>query len=382
MAKKKEKKEVKGRISIDQMRDLLNKKAGSIVAYDLNESNPTDVKDWISTGSRWLDSIICRGKLAGIPIGKITEIAGLPSAGKSYMAAQIAANAQKMDIDVIYFDSESAIASEFMEKSGCDVSKILYIQAKTVEFVMETIEELLASNTNKMLFIWDSIAFTPTDVDNEGDFNPQSSMANKARVLSKSFSKLIQPLANGGNTLLCLNQLKTNITRNTGEALTTPFFTPGGKAATYAYSLRIWFTARKGKSSFLFDESGYKVGNEVKAKIEKSRFGTEGRECTFKIIWGSEDIGVQDDESLLEAIKNSDQLKQGGAWYTLIFDDGKEVRFQSPKWKEMLKDELFKEQVLKIMDREIISKFDLREGNASNFYSIDSDEEDEVIDED
>ena len=74
---KKKEKDTKGRISIDQMRDLLNKKAGAIVAYSLEETNPTDVEDWIPTGSRWLDSVICRGKLAGIPMGKIVELAGL-----------------------------------------------------------------------------------------------------------------------------------------------------------------------------------------------------------------------------------------------------------------------------------------------------------------
>ena len=137
-----------GKISIADMRGLINKKAGMNVAHNLKEDSPTLVKDWIPTGSRWLDSIICRGKLAGIPIGKIVEIAGLESTGKSYMAAQIAANAQKMGMDVIYFDSESAIDPSFLEKAGCDVDNILYVQATSVEFVLETIEELLGTNEN------------------------------------------------------------------------------------------------------------------------------------------------------------------------------------------------------------------------------------------
>lgn len=372
---KKKEKDVKGRISIDQMRDLLNKKAGTVVAYNLQETNPTDVEDWIPTGSRWLDSIICKGKLSGIPMGKIVELAGLEAAGKSYMAAQIAANAQKKGIDVVYFDSESAIASDFMEQAGCDVSRLLYVQAKSVEFVLETIEELLANNQSKMLFVWDSIAFTPTETDVEGDFDPQSSMAVKPRILSKAFSKLIQPLANSGSTILCLNQLKTNITRSPQEALLSPYFTPGGKALAYAYSLRIWLTARKGKASFITNEAGFRIGNEVKAKIEKSRFGTQGRECTFKILWGGDDIAVQDEESWFEAIKNSDQIKQTGAWYALVFDDGKEVKFQATKWMEMLKDQAFKDQVLRLMDKEVIQKFEAKEGNASSFYNIDGEEE-------
>ena len=375
---KKKKEDVKGRVSIQQMRDILNKKAGAVVAYSLEESNPTDVDEWIPTGSRWLDSIICKGKISGIPMGKIVELAGLEAAGKSYMAAQIAAHAQQKGIDVIYFDSESAIASDFMEKVGCDLSTLLYVQARSVEFVLETIEELLANNHNKMLFIWDSIAFTPTETDVEGDFDPQSSMAVKPRILSKAFSKLIQPLANSGSTLLCLNQLKTNITRSPQEALLSPYFTPGGKALAYAYSLRIWLTARKGKASFILNDAGFRIGNEVKAKIEKSRFGTQGRECTFKILWGGDDIAIQDEESWFEAIKNSEQLKQSGAWYTLVFDDKKEVKFQSKDWIEKLKDKDFREQVLRVMDKEVIHKFDSREGSAKNFYNIDGDEEPDV----
>jgi recombination protein RecA len=375
---KKKDKEVKGRVSIQQMRDILNKKAGAVVAYNLEDANPTDVDEWIPTGSRWLDSIICKGKLSGIPMGKIVELAGLEAAGKSYMAAQIAAHAQQKGIDVIYFDSESAIASDFMEKVGCDLSTLLYVQARSVEFVLETIEEILANNQNKMLFIWDSIAFTPTETDVEGDFNPQSSMAVKPRILSKAFSKLIQPLANSGSTLLCLNQLKTNIAKTPQEALLSPYFTPGGKALAYAYSLRIWLTARKGKASFILNDAGFRIGNEVKAKIEKSRFGTQGRECTFKILWGGDEIAIQDEESWFEAVKNSDQIKQSGAWYTLIFDDGKEVKFQATKWLEMLKDQAFRDQILRLMDKEVIQKFDSREGNAKNFYNIDGEEEPDV----
>ena len=85
-----------GKIDLSAMKKRINKSVGMDVAHDLNEDNPTAVTEWIPTGSRWLDSIVCRGKLAGIPVGKIIEIAGLSSAGKSYMACQIAANAQQI----------------------------------------------------------------------------------------------------------------------------------------------------------------------------------------------------------------------------------------------------------------------------------------------
>jgi len=358
-----------GKLSITQMRDLINKKAGQNVAHDLNQANPTEVKDWIPTGSRWLDSIVCRGRLAGIPIGKVTEIAGLESTGKSYMAAQVAANAQKMGIDVIYFDSESAIDPAFLERTGCDLNNLLYVQATSVEFVLETIEELLGSNDNRMLFIWDSLALTPSVSDVEGDFNPLSSMAVKARILAKGMSKLTVPIANSQSTFLVLNQLKTNITRFPAEAMTTPYMTPGGKAMIYAYSLRVWLTGRKAKASFVLDDKGFRIGSEVKVKLEKSRFGTQGRQCNFRILWG-DDIGVQDEDSWFDAIAGSSRVQRSGAWYTLLDKAGEPVgsKFQATKWVERLQDEEFRMSVMEIMDEEVIMKFDNREGKASDFY--------------
>ena len=367
---KKRKKSTAGNLSIADMRKLINSQAGMNVAHNLEEDNPTEVKDWIPTGSTWLDSIICRGKKAGIPVGKVVEIAGLEATGKSYMAAQIAANAQKMGIDVIYFDSESAIDPTFLRQAGCDVSTLIYVQATTVEFVMETIESLLESNENRMLFIWDSLALTPAVSDVEGNFNPNSSIGVKARVLSKGMSKLTVPIANSQSTFLVLNQLKTNIPTGPNAhvvAMTTPYVTPGGKTMNYAYSLRIWLTGRKAKSSFVNDENGYRIGSEVKAKLEKSRFGTQGRMCNFKIIWG-DGVGIMDDESLFEAIKVSDKLSSSGAWYTLSTESG-DVKFQPSRWAEKMQEPSFKEEVLKIIDDEIIRKFDNREGDASGFYN-------------
>ena len=330
-----------GKLSIADMRKLINKKAGITVAHDLGGSNPTEVKEWIPTGSRWLNSIIARGKYAGIPIGKISEIAGLSASGKSYMA----------------------------------VENLLYIQAQSVEFVLETIEELLAGNENRMLFIWDSLAMTPAITDIEGDFNPLSSMAVKPRILSKGFAKLVVPIANAQSTLLILNQLKTNITSNIAESRLEPYFTPGGKAAIYAYSLRIWLTARRGKASFIYDDKGFRIGTEVKAKIKKSRFGSDARECTFKIMWAGEDVKIRDEESWLEAIKSSKHITNAGAWFTLKHEDGTDEKFQTATWMNKLENDKFRNRILQLMEEEVILKFEKKEVDAKEFYDIDGESE-------
>jgi recombination protein RecA len=349
-----------GKIDISSMKKFVNKKVGLNIAHDLNEDNPTAVKEWIPTGSRWLDSIICRGTMAGIPVGKITELAGLSSSGKSYMACQIAAKAQEKGHCVVYFDAESAIDPGFLKSSGIDIDRdFLYIQAVSVEKTLETIEDLMTEYPEtQFLFIWDSIAATSSEKDLEGDFNPQSSMAVKPRIFAKAFPKLTIPLANQQCTLLLINQLKTNIGVQGWEALVTPYVAPGGKAIEYFCSLRIWLTKRKSKASFVTDASGLRIGSEVKVKVEKSRFGSEGRTCGFKILWGK-DVGIQDEESWLEALRASGSERfKAGAWNKIFDAKGKEYKFQKSQWIDKLQEPEFRSVVLDIMDEEIIRKFD------------------------
>ncbi len=373
-----------GKLSSSDVLKMINKKAGRTIAFAGDQENPANIKDWIPTGSRWLDSIICRGQLAGIPVGRVTEIAGLESSGKSYMAGQIAREAQKKDIKVLYFDSEQTMTSEFLEKLGCDMggdNQIIVVQPDDIEMVLETVEICMSNDPDsRYLFVVDSLAMTPCRADLEKDFNPQSSMAQKPRVLSLGMQKLTVALNKTQSTLLILNQLKTNIhTGNPMLALSQPYFTPGGKAIIYAYSLRIWLTGLKSKKSFVEDESGFRIGSEVKAKLEKSKFGTQGRICNFKILWGGEDVGIMNDESLMVAIKPSDKLKNAGAWFTL---EGWEKKFQAATFPKLMQTEpKFSKIVYDIMDEEVIRKFENKTGDAKDFYGEEEELKMEVVDE-
>jgi len=358
-------------LSSKDIAKMINKKAGRSVAHTSDQENPANIKDWIPTGSRWLDSIICRGQLAGIPVGRVTEIAGLESSGKSYMAGQVASEAQKKGIKVLYFDSEATMTSEFLEKLGCETggeNQILIIQPDDVEMVLETMEMCMANDPdNRYLFILDSLAMTACRADHEKDFNPQSSMAQMPRVLSIGMKKLVVSLSKTQSTFLVLNQLKTNINvSNPMMMLSQPWFTPGGKAMIYAYSLRVWLTGLKGKRTFIEDDNGYRIGSEVKAKLEKSKFGTQGRICNFKILWGGSEVGILNDESLLNAIKPSDKLKNSGAWFNL---EGYDKKFQAATFPKLMQsDPKFSKLVYDIMDEEVIRKFENKTGKASDFY--------------
>jgi recombination protein RecA len=345
-------------LTIEMIRKIMNKEAGKIIAYNLDEDDPTTVKGWIPTGSRWLDSIIARGMLAGIPMGRIIEIAGLEASGKSYLAAQIAANAMKMGIKVVYFDSESAIDKEFWRRMGIDISQIIYTQAETTESVLETMEKLMTLGV-PMLFVWDSLAQTATKkrLEIEG-FDPQAMMAMQARILGEGFRKLTIPLANTNCTFLVLNQLKYKIP---APMYGSQFTTPGGKALNYSASLRIWLTASRAKDEYIRendDPKGEVIGTAITARIEKSRFGGFNRECDFDILWSGDKISIQDENSWIDIVKRSKSLTGGGAgWYSLIMEDGSEIKFQGESgFLEKLKDEKFKERVMQIMDQVLIYK--------------------------
>ena len=358
-----EKKKQESKSRIQKLRDMLNKRAGQNVAWNLNDPmSPNNVRLWVPTGSRWLDSIIAKpditgGIRAGIPMGKIVELAGLESVGKSYMGLQIAKNAQALGLDVVYFDQESALDATFCARIGVNLDDLIYVVAESVENVFESIEELMATSDKPMMFIWDSYALTPCKAESEGGYNPNSNVAVKARVSALAMSKLLTPIANHQSCLLVINQLKTNIdVNNPNNMLTDPFETPGGKALKYAYSLRLWLTARKAKKwKILDEETGDRIGSDVKVTVKKSRFGCENRECNFKILWGdSDNVSIQDEASWFEAIKPSKYLTGGaaGSW-ALVYEDGTEERFRGEAGflRKIRKDEKFKNRVLEVMDQ-------------------------------
>ena len=391
MAGRKKDLEVKpGKLSLQDIKEKLNKKAGVDVAFNLlHDDDPSSVKYWIPTGSDWLDCILVRGRRAGIPSGKIVELAGLSSSGKSYMAAQIAGNAQKLDFKVVYFDAENAVDKEFWRKSGINLDEILYVHAHSLEFVFSTIEELLQTD-ERWLFILDSLAATPVEFDiskdNPGDFDPRMRSMEKAAIGAKGFPKITQGLGRTNSTLLLLNQLRKNTNFNDHiDVKLNPYKTPGGSSVEYFSSLRIWLTKRAGKDTIVRDKNDYPIGSEVKVKIKKSRFGTEGRECVFGIIWADEErIGIRNEESIFEAIKNTKAIEQGGAWYSLIDPKTGEVfKFQSKDFVEKMndKDTKFKEAVNSALEEYVINKFEKKELPASAFYDVDNDEGKPIEDE-
>ena len=236
---------------VNDLRSELNKAAKENVAYDLHGDNPTDVKTWIPTGSTLLDYLISNKRNGGIPVGKLTTIAGESASGKSLVVTQILANTQKMGGLAVHIDTENSASPEFMEQLGLDTkNNFMYVQPGTIEEVFENIERLIGlireKAPNKLVcIVWDSVAGTPVKAEIEGDYDPNSRIGLTAKALAKGMRKVTETLGREQIALVFTNQLKTNIGVMFGDNRVEP----GGKALPYHASARIWLTQHKSKAN-------------------------------------------------------------------------------------------------------------------------------------
>ena len=178
--------------------DSLNKQfKGMKVAYFLDgeEDTPTDLTEWISTGSSLLDLAISNRPNGGLPVGRITEITGMEASGKSLIAAHCLANTQKMGGLAVYIDTENAMNEDFLSAIGMDVGKMLYIQLEAVEDIFEVIENIILkvkeSDKNRLVSIAvDSVAAATTKIEQAQDYDKEGWATSKAIVLSKGMRKI------------------------------------------------------------------------------------------------------------------------------------------------------------------------------------------------
>lgn len=201
----------------DDLIKSLNKEFSQRVAYNLSvDEAPTIVKRWVSTGSTQLDYIIANRKNGGLPEGRIIEIFGPPSNGKSHIALQVCKSTQKMGGIVVYIDTENATSIENLASMGIDVSKrFVYVESSCTEEVFSIIESTIvkAKQLKKdvpITVVWDSIAATSPKAEIEGDYDQQT-VGLQARVLSKGFRKITSVIGDNNVTLLCLNQTRLKI---------------------------------------------------------------------------------------------------------------------------------------------------------------------------
>jgi len=204
-------------LTSELIRDL-NKQFASRVAYNLSEdSAPTHVKRWISTGSVLLDYIVSNRRNGGMPEGRIVEISGMPSTGKSHIAFLMAKNVQAMGGLVVYVDTECAVPVQKLADMGIDVRKrFVYCDTHCTEEVFSIIESTITKAKQVMdkdipiLVVWDSVAATSPKAELDGEYD-QNSVGLQARTISKGMRKITGVIGHNNVTLVCLNQLRSAI---------------------------------------------------------------------------------------------------------------------------------------------------------------------------
>jgi recombination protein RecA len=307
------------------------------VAYFLEEdSNPTDVTDFISTGSTMLDLAISNRPNGGIGVGKITELNGLEGSGKSLIGSHLLASTQRKDGIAVYIDTESAVSQEFLRAIGVDTKKMLYVHLETVEEIFDTIETIVTkireSNKDKLVTILvDSLAAASTKVEMDADFDKDGWATAKAIIISKAMRKITQMIARQKVALVFTNQLRQKL----GVMFGDPWTTSGGKALPFHSSTRVRFK----NAGQIKDGSKNTIGIKIKGQVIKNRLGPPMRTAEFPLYF---DKGIADFDSWLTVMKEHKICKVGGSWYTLPQIDTetgeliKEHKFQSKDFEELM----------------------------------------------
>lgn len=275
----------------------LNKDHGQRVAYNLSiDESPTHVKRWISTGSRLLDYVCSNRRDGGLPEGRIIEIFGPPSIGKSHIATQIARSTQSMGGIVVYIDTENATSVENLAMLGVDVSKrFVYVDTHCTEEVFQVAEStiLKAKGMNKdvpITIVWDSVAASSPKAELIGDYDKES-IGLQARAISKGMRKITGVIGDQNILFIILNQIRTKI----GVMYGDPDTTPGGKAIPFHASTRI----KLGAGQQIKDGDDV-IGINVSAKTIKNKVAPPFRKINFEIHFG---VGIKEHEQVFDLLR-------------------------------------------------------------------------------
>lgn len=277
----------------------IEKSYGKGAIMRLGDDIPVNVEA-ISTGSLSLDIALGIG---GVPRGRIVEIYGPESSGKTTLALHILASAQKMGGEVAFIDVEHALEPAYARALGVDIDSLLISQPDTGEQALEITEALVRSGAIDVVVV-DSVAALLPRSELEGEMG-DSSVGVVARLMSQALRKLAGTVSKTGCIVVFINQLREKI----GVMYGNPETTPGGRALKYFSSVRI--DVRRIET---LKNGGEMVGNRTRAKIVKNKVAPPFKEAEFDIIYGE---GISKIGEIIDLGVRLEIIDKGGAWYTV-----------------------------------------------------------------
>jgi recombination protein RecA len=284
---------------IRSLADTINKKYGKGSFDQLNKLDLHDVEG-ISTGSLGLNLNI--GKCMGFPRGRIVEIYGPESSGKTTLLIHAIANAQKAGLAAALIDVEHAFDPSYAEALGVDCDELWFCQPNSAEEALNILEDCLKSKQFAIIGV-DSVAGLVPQAEVEGEMG-ESKIGIAARLMSQCCRKIV-PLASDANTaVIFINQLREKI----GVMFGSPEVTTGGNALKFYSSVRI--DIRRAGASVKNGEE--MIGNPTKVKIVKNKLGPPFKTNEFLIMFGE---GVSKESELVQLGEECQILEKSGSWY-------------------------------------------------------------------
>ncbi|MHC4221756.1 MAG: recombinase RecA [Planctomycetota bacterium] len=274
----------------------IEKQYGQGAIMQMNENSYAKIEG-IPTGALSLDLALGG---AGIPKGRITELYGPESSGKTTLALHIIANAQKQGGVAAFIDAEHALDTTWAKRLGVDVSSLLVSQPDTGEQALEIAEMLIRSNSVDVIVV-DSVAALTPAAEIEGEMG-SSHMGLQARLMSQAMRKLTAVINKSKTSLIFINQIRMKI----GVMFGNPETTTGGRALKFYSSIRLDIR----RIATIKDASGA-VGNRVRARVVKNKIAPPFRDTEFDIMF---DGGISYEGDMLDLGVDCEIVQKSGAW--------------------------------------------------------------------